>query len=131
MRCPGGACTSPSRTAPPPARTARPPSWIGCSTATTPCAAGTPMASPPPSASPPSVSSPTARSSMPVTRFEIMLRRPLAGEPAYVQLKGGLHFAIDPLHPANRRITDVDLAPRNAQGRVEWDSDVSILLPVD
>jgi len=68
---------------------------------------------------------------MPVTRFEITLRRPLAGEPAYEELKGRLHFAIDPLHPANRRITDVDLAPRNAQGRVEWDSDVSILVPVD
>jgi hypothetical protein len=68
---------------------------------------------------------------MPVTRFEITLRRPLAGEPAYEELKGRLHFAIDPEHPANRRITDVMLAPRNAQGRVDWDSDVSILLPVD
>ena len=36
---------------------------------------------------------------MPVTRFEITLRRPLAGEPAYEELKGRLHFAIDPLHP--------------------------------
>jgi hypothetical protein len=68
---------------------------------------------------------------MPVTRLEITLRRPLAGEPAYEELKGRLHFAVDPLHAANRRITDVDLAPRNAQGRVEWSSDVSILLPVD
>jgi hypothetical protein len=68
---------------------------------------------------------------MPVTRFEIMLQRPLAGEPAYEELKGRLHFAIDPLNAANRRITDVELAPRNAQGRVEWTSDVSILLPVD
>jgi len=68
---------------------------------------------------------------MPVTRFEITLRRPLAGEPAYEELKGRLHFAIDPLHAANRRITDVELAPRDAQGRVTWDSDVSILLPVD
>ncbi|MEX2223020.1 MAG: alpha/beta hydrolase domain-containing protein [Candidatus Rokuibacteriota bacterium] len=68
---------------------------------------------------------------MPVTRFEIILRRPLAGRPAYEELKGRLDFSIDPLHPANRRITDVELAPRNAQGRVEWSSDVSILLPVD
>src|SRR5215475_11718936 len=83
------------------------------------------------SASPPSACSPTARSSMPVTRFEITLQRPLAGEPAYEELKGRLHFSIDPLHPANRRITDVDLAPRNAQGRVKWDSDASILVPVD
>ena len=68
---------------------------------------------------------------MPVTRFEITLRRPLAGAPGYEELKGRLHFAIDPLHAANRRITDVELAPRDAQGRVTWDSDVSILLPVD
>src|SRR5690242_6395398 len=68
---------------------------------------------------------------MPVTRFEITLRRPLAGLPAYEELKGRLHFAIDPPHAANRRITDVELAPRNARGLVEWDSDVSILLPVD
>jgi alpha/beta hydrolase family protein len=68
---------------------------------------------------------------MSVTRFEVTLRRPLAGEPAYEELKGRLHFAIDPLHPANPRITDVEMAPRNGQGRVEWDSDVSILVPVD
>jgi alpha/beta hydrolase family protein len=68
---------------------------------------------------------------MPVTRFEITLRRPLAGAPAYEELKGRLHFAIDPLHPANRRITDLELAPRDGEGRVTWDSDVSILLPVD
>jgi hypothetical protein len=68
---------------------------------------------------------------MPVTRFEITLRRPLAGEPAYEELKGHLHFAIDPLHAADRRITDVELAPRSARGLVEWSADVSILLPVD
>src|SRR4029453_8515648 len=81
------------------------------------------------------------RSPVPVTRFEIITRRPLAdgaafGGPTgevgpYEELKGRLHFVIDPLHPANRRITDVELAPRSAAGRVEWWSDVSILLPVD
>jgi predicted amino acid dehydrogenase len=68
---------------------------------------------------------------MPVTRFEITLRRSVAGAPGYEELKGRLHFAIDPRHAANRRITDVELAPRDAQGRVTWDADVSILLPVD
>src|SRR5689334_25362632 len=68
---------------------------------------------------------------MPVTRFEVTLRRPLAGFPGYEELKGRLHFAIDPAHAANARITDVALAPRDAGGRVAWDSDVSILLPVD
>jgi hypothetical protein len=74
---------------------------------------------------------------MPVTRFEIRLRRPLAGGApfgevgAYEELKGVLHFAVDPQHAANTRITDVGLAPRSAAGRVEFDADVSILLPVD
>ena len=58
---------------------------------------------------------------MAVSRFEILIRRPLAGgasftSPAgevgpYEELKGRLHFAVDPLHTANRRITDVELAP--------------------
>src|SRR4029453_8605316 len=74
---------------------------------------------------------------MPVTRFEIRLRRPLANGVSfadagpYEELKGTLHFATDPKHAANERIADVALAPRNDAGRVEFESDVSILLPVD
>ena len=74
---------------------------------------------------------------MPVTRFDIRLRRPLAGGASfgeigpYEELKGTLRFAIDPKHVANERITDVVLAPRDHAGRVEFESDVSILLPVD
>jgi Alpha/beta hydrolase domain len=74
---------------------------------------------------------------MPVTVFEIDFRRPLAdGRPfgavgPYEELRGRLRFAIDPLHPANTRITDVALASRNGAGRVEFASDVSILLPVE
>src|SRR5688572_2079234 len=74
---------------------------------------------------------------MPVTRLDIALRRPLAdgralGEAGpYEELKGRLAFAVDPDHVANRDITDIGLAPRNAQGRVEFAADVSILLPVE
>ena len=74
---------------------------------------------------------------MPVTRFEVMLRRPLAGGRAfgdvgpYEELAGRLHLAVDPEHAANRAITDVALAPRNTAGRVTVASDVSILVPVD
>jgi hypothetical protein len=73
---------------------------------------------------------------MPVTHFDIALRRPLAEGRAfadvgpYEELKGRLHFAVDPTHPANARITDIDLAPRTRDGRVELAADVSILLPV-
>ena len=74
---------------------------------------------------------------MPVTRFDVRLRRPLAGGVSfgdagpYEELKGTLRFAIDPKNAANERITDVALAPRDHAGRVEFESDVSILLPVD
>src|SRR6266849_6829081 len=74
---------------------------------------------------------------MPVTRFEITLRRPLAGGAAfgdtgaYEELKGRLYFTIDPLHPSNTRITDVERAPRDDAGRVAFSSEVSLLVPVD
>jgi len=74
---------------------------------------------------------------MPVTRFDVRLRRPLAGGVSfgdvgpYDELKGTLRFAIDPKNAANERITDAALAPRDHAGRVEFESDVSILLPVD
>jgi hypothetical protein len=74
---------------------------------------------------------------MPVTRFDLTLQRQLAGGQSfgqagsYEELKGRLWFAIDPTHPANRAITDVELAPRNAEGKVEFAADLSILLPVD
>ena len=74
---------------------------------------------------------------MPAIAFDLILRRPLAdGRPfgdvgPYEELKGRLRFAVDPAHPANARITDVGLAPRNAAGRVEFAADVSIVLPVD
>jgi len=74
---------------------------------------------------------------VPVARFEVTVRRPLAGGRsfgeigAYEELAGRLHFTVDPGHAANRAITDVALAPRDASGHVAFVSDVSILLPVD
>jgi alpha/beta hydrolase family protein len=74
---------------------------------------------------------------MPVTGFDVRLRRPLAGGAPfgdvgpYEELKGTVRFSIDPKNAANERITDVGLAPRDHSGRVEFESDASILLPVD
>ena len=74
---------------------------------------------------------------MPVTRFEIVLRRPLAGGRAfgdvgpYEELKGRIHLAVDPANVANAAITDLSLAPRDAGGRVAYAVDVSIVLPLD
>ena len=74
---------------------------------------------------------------MPVTRLEITSEHPFAdgqsfGEVgAYTQIDGTAHFAVDPLHPANETVADIKLAPRNAQGQVEFSADFRILRPVD
>src|SRR5260370_17192803 len=73
---------------------------------------------------------------MPVSHFDLVLRRPLAGGRAfgevgpYEELKGRLRFAIDPAHPANARITDVELAPRNRAGPGEFPPALSLLPPL-
>src|SRR5688500_3342908 len=48
---------------------------------------------------------------------------------AYELLTGRAEFAIDPAHPLNAVLTDIDLAPRDADGRVRCSADVSILRP--
>src|SRR5579871_2782721 len=50
---------------------------------------------------------------------------------AYEKLKGKVYFAVDPANPHNRIIVDLDKAPRNAQGKVEFSSDVYIIKPKD
>jgi len=49
----------------------------------------------------------------------------------YERLAGRILFAIDPEDPANRPIVDLDQAPRNAAGLVEYATDVYILKPLD
>ena len=73
---------------------------------------------------------------MAVTRIEINQRGPYAagmtfGETgAYEQLDGTVHFAVDPANPANSLITDLELAPRNPAGLVEFSADFRIVKPV-
>jgi hypothetical protein len=63
-----------------------------------------------------------------VSRVEITERAdlPVAG---FERISGKLHFALDPALPANQRIVDLALAPRNAQGLVEFASDFLVLRP--
>jgi len=42
---------------------------------------------------------------------------------------GRVHFAVDPALSANRGIADLDLAPRNADGMVEFSADVLFFRP--
>ena len=72
-----------------------------------------------------------------VTRIEITTRVPFAeGHEfgtvgAYEKLVGRLYVEVSPDDPSNRRIVDLELAPRNARGRVEFWTDFFLLKPVD
>ena len=50
---------------------------------------------------------------------------------AYERITGRVYFAFDPADPQNRRIVDLDLAPRNADGEVEAWSEFVMLVPRD
>src|SRR5262245_24750689 len=49
----------------------------------------------------------------------------------YERLAGQVSFAIDPNEPANRTIVDLNHAPRNAAGLVEYATDIYLLKPLD
>jgi hypothetical protein len=72
-----------------------------------------------------------------VTRFEITQREPFADGASfgdvgrYEKIIGRVHYALDPLAMQNRAIVDLDLAPANEQGRVEFTADLYILAPQD
>jgi Alpha/beta hydrolase domain len=50
---------------------------------------------------------------------------------AYEKLIGKVDFALDPKLPQNQIIVDLDLAPKNAQGLVEFSADFYLIKPVD
>ena len=50
---------------------------------------------------------------------------------AYELLTGRIRFAVDPKNARNQVIVDLDKAPRNAAGKVEFSADLSILKPKD
>src|SRR5947209_7731655 len=69
--------------------------------------------------------------------LEIRHREPFAGGTAfgdvgpYEKIGGVARFAVDPGHARNRDIVDLSLAPRNAQGKVEFEADFVLLAPRD
>jgi hypothetical protein len=72
-----------------------------------------------------------------VTGVEIRSRADALGGRAfgdagpYEILTGTIHFAVDPANPHNRVIVDLDKAPRNASGKVEFSSDLVVVKPKD
>jgi hypothetical protein len=65
-----------------------------------------------------------------VVRVDIATRAPL-GTSGYEKIVGVAHFAVDPRDPRNAVIADLDKAPVNAAGNVEFAADLYILRPVD
>lgn len=72
-----------------------------------------------------------------VTRIEIQSREPylegrrFEGVGAYERVRGKGFFAVDPKHAANQTVIDLELAPRNAAGLVEFSADIEWLAPKD
>ena len=67
-----------------------------------------------------------------IDRREVVLNgRPFGAAGPYEKLAGKAHFALDPSLPQNRGIVDLNLAPKNAQGLVEFWADFYLLKPVD
>ncbi len=72
-----------------------------------------------------------------VTRIDITARETVAGGAPfgdvgpYEKLTGTVFFEVDPKNPQNRTVFDLDKAPTNARGLVEFSADTVILRPVD
>jgi len=67
-----------------------------------------------------------------IDRREVVLNgKPFGAAGPYEKLAGKVHFALDPALPQNRGIVDLTLAPKNAQGLVEFWADFYLLKPVD
>ncbi len=72
-----------------------------------------------------------------VTRVEISSREDVLGGKAfgtvgaYEKIYGKIYFAVDPNNPRNQIIADLDKAPKNSEGKVEFSSDLFILTPKD
>ena len=72
-----------------------------------------------------------------ITRIEITHTEPAFGGTAfgavgaYERLRGRAHGEVDPNDPRNAIIQDIELAPKNARGMVEYATDVEILRPVN
>jgi len=47
------------------------------------------------------------------------------------KIVGRVYFAVDPANLHNRQIVDLDKAPRNANGEVEFSADLYLLRPKD
>ncbi|MBM3734696.1 MAG: hypothetical protein FJW39_02830 [Acidobacteria bacterium] len=66
-----------------------------------------------------------------VERTDLAMGKSFSTAGPYEQIRAKAWFAVDPALPANRIITDLRYAPRNAEGRVEFSADVHVIKPRD
>jgi hypothetical protein len=65
------------------------------------------------------------------SRADVLAGQAFGAAGPYEKLAGVLHFAVDPRNSANRIIADLDKAPKNARGLVEFSSDFYLIKPKD
>src|SRR5262249_18840748 len=63
------------------------------------------------------------------TRGDLVDGQPFGNAGAYEKIVGKIYFAVDPSLPANKIVADIDKAPRNAAGKVEFSADFFLLKP--
>ena len=66
-----------------------------------------------------------------LSRADVAAGKSFAGTGPYEKLAGRIYFEVDPSNDANKIITDIDKAPRNARGRVEFSADFFLMKPKD
>jgi hypothetical protein len=65
------------------------------------------------------------------SRTDIQDGKPFGNAGGYEKIIGRVYFAIDPANLHNRQIVDLDKAPRNTHGEVEFSADLYLLKPKD
>ncbi len=63
------------------------------------------------------------------SRSDLVNGQPLGLAGPYEKLSGRIFFAVDPTLPVNRIVTDIEKAPRNGEGKVEFSSDFFVIKP--
>lgn len=74
----------------------------------------------------------SALASADVTRIEITGKETLTDTAvsfSYERIEGIVHFTLDPANPADQAVTDLQFAPRNSAGLVDYSADFRLLVP--
>jgi hypothetical protein len=66
-----------------------------------------------------------------IERSDVLEGASLGSAGPYERVTARVHFAVDPKLAPNRIIADIDLAPRNKDGKVEFSADLFMLKPRD